>query len=101
MKITIETASQFRDQFIKYDRDVFSYHAYEALFEFLEECEPDMELDVIGICCEFTEYDNIEQAYHECFGDGSNVETDEMRDQFNEHTILIEVTGGSVIIRDF
>ena len=40
--------------------DQFSPAALEALFEFFEELEEDtgdlIELDVIAICCDFTEY---------------------------------------------
>lgn len=53
---TIDTASQFRDQFHRYGRaDQFSYEALGLLFNYLDDCGSDVELDVISICCEFSE----------------------------------------------
>ena len=56
MKHTISSASQFRDAFHRANRaEQFSYDALGLLFDYFEECDPDMELDVIGICCEYSE----------------------------------------------
>jgi hypothetical protein len=56
MKTTISHASQFRDAFRQADRqDQFSYEALNMLYEYFEDVDPDMELDVIAICCEYTE----------------------------------------------
>ena len=53
---TIDTASQFRDQFHRGGRaDQFSYEALGLLFDYLNDCGSDVELDVVGICCEFAE----------------------------------------------
>lgn len=56
MKSTITHASQFRDAFHRANRqNQFSYDALGMLFDYFEECDPDMELDVIAICCEYCE----------------------------------------------
>ena len=56
MKLTIENASQFRDEFRQCGRaDQFSYEALGLLFDYFEEIDPDYELDVIAICCEYSE----------------------------------------------
>ena len=56
MKTTIDTAGQFRDEFTRCGRkDQFSYEALGLLFDYLEEIDPDMELDVVGICCDYSE----------------------------------------------
>ena len=56
MKSTIENASQFRDAFHRAGRGTqFSYEALGMLFDYFEECDPEMELDVIAICCEYCE----------------------------------------------
>jgi len=56
MKQTISHASQFRDAFRQADRqDQFSYEALNMLYEYFEDVDPDMELDVIAICCDYTE----------------------------------------------
>lgn len=52
MKQTINKF-QFRDAF--QGRHNFSYDGLGILFDYLEECAPDTELDVIGLCCEFAE----------------------------------------------
>lgn len=53
--ITIDTASELRDYFIRYDRDYYSYEAYEAMIEMFEESGNDFELDVIALCCDYNE----------------------------------------------
>lgn len=53
---TIDNASQFRDQFHQCGRgDQFSYEALGLLFDYLNDCGSDVELDVVGVCCEFSE----------------------------------------------
>lgn len=48
--------SQFRDAFHQMGRgEQFSYEALEVIFDYLEECDDSMELDVIAICCDFEE----------------------------------------------
>ena len=69
MKITV-TESMFKDEFIRMNRgDNFSSAGLSALFEILEEMEQDIgeefELDVIGLCCDFSEeyYQDIADNY--------------------------------------
>ena len=53
---TIDNASQFRDQFHRGWRgDQFSYEALGLLFDYLNDCGSDVELDVVAVCCEFSE----------------------------------------------
>ena len=56
----------FVDAFRKMDRDYYSYEAYEALYDWYEELDPDFELDVIAICCDWTEYtpEELENDYN-------------------------------------
>jgi hypothetical protein len=58
--------SQFTDAFRDHGReDQFTYEGKRALFDFIEdmdqECDQETELDVIGLCCEFTEYSDLEE----------------------------------------
>lgn len=56
MKQTIDNTSQFRDAFRTMGRhDQFSHEGMELLFNYFEEYDPDMELDVIAICCDYSE----------------------------------------------
>jgi hypothetical protein len=59
MKISIDNASEFRNQFVAYNRDNFTHEAYELLFDYFEDCDPDMVLDVFSICCDYAE-DTVE-----------------------------------------
>jgi transketolase C-terminal domain/subunit len=55
------TQSQFSDAFYKMGRGKqFSYEAKNLIYDYLDELE-NYELDVIGICCEFAEYDNLKE----------------------------------------
>jgi hypothetical protein len=61
------TQSMFRDEFVRMGRkDQFSYEAlgamYDALIELEEDCGSEMELDVIAICCEYSEYKSKKDA---------------------------------------
>tara|TARA_Y100001937_G_scaffold124687_1_gene189898 strand:+ start:176 stop:490 length:315 start_codon:yes stop_codon:yes gene_type:complete len=63
---TIRSASHIRDEFNRYGRySQFTYYAYDALFEYYNELsdntgEP-IEFDVVAICCEWTEYDSLQE----------------------------------------
>jgi len=47
---------EFRDAFIRMGRkDNFSYEGLGALYDYLGENEEDLELDVIGLCCDYME----------------------------------------------
>ena len=63
MKQTV-TFADFTDAFRNMGRkENFSYNGLKALFDYLEQLEEDigeeMELDVIAICCEYTEYADL------------------------------------------
>ena len=91
MKQTVNF-TMFCDKFRAMDReDNFSYYGLRALFNYLEElkdsCGIDIELDVIALCCDFTEYDNLD-AFRSEYGKGDDYPTiDKIRDQ----TIVIEI----------
>jgi hypothetical protein len=63
---SIRSASHVRDEFNRYGRkDQFTYHAYDALFDYYNELGDDtgqpIEFDVVAICCEWTEYDSLRE----------------------------------------
>lgn len=77
----------------------FSYKGLVALYEYFEELEQDsdieIELDVIAICTEYSEYTSLEefnQAY------GKECETVE---EIADYTQLIVIEGENFIISDF
>jgi len=98
----IQTVNEhdFRQAFIDYNRgEQFSYNGLTALFEWLEELAEDTgtpyELDVIALCCEFTEYENLQEIQ----ANYSSTKLDNI-DDLQDHTSVIEFDGG-IIIQDF
>jgi len=99
MKTTVNL-TEFRRAFIEYGRvDNFTYEGLEALFQWVEEYEDstgeEMELDVIAFCCDFTEYESLEQFqrnYSEDYETLEDIEYD---------TIVIPVGEESFIIQNF
>jgi hypothetical protein len=105
MKTTISHASQFRDAFRQVDRDgQFSYEALNMLYEYFEDIDPDMELDVIAICCEYIEdtVENIAQNYSIDIEDldlGEQIEA--VRDYLNDNTQLVGETATGFVYLSF
>ena len=92
---------QFCDRFRDMGRnEQFSYDGKKALFEYLEALEEDLDeeidLDVIALCCEYTEYESIKE-YQEDYGDDyKNL------DSIEQVTTVIRIEGkDSFIIQQF
>ena len=68
MKKTI-TLYDFRNEFQAIKPGQFSYEGLAALFEYFEDLESqtgeEIELDVITICCEYTEYEDLESFWQD------------------------------------
>ncbi|TET79942.1 MAG: hypothetical protein E3J41_00560 [Candidatus Cloacimonadota bacterium] len=98
MKQTI-TKSQFIDQFKSLRPDNFSYAGLNALFDYLEQyeedCEEEWELDIIAICCEYTEWNDIEE-----FNRAYDLHCEYLQD-VEEHTVVIEIDSEAFITIDF
>lgn len=88
----------FEDEFRGYNREnQFTRKGLKALYDLIEElsystAEP-YHLDVIGLCCDFTEYESIEQALTE-YGL-------EDFDELEEKTQAIPLDYGGVLIQNF
>ncbi|MBK5247496.1 MAG: hypothetical protein JJE49_09560 [Peptostreptococcaceae bacterium] len=100
MKQTINE-SDFRTAFARMDRaDQFSYDGLTSLFDYLEEMEEEtgeqIELDVIALCCEYTEYENLE-AFWADYDKDEYPDFDAIRDV----TTVIENSTESFIIQQF
>ena len=64
--IKIDTASLLMDQFSQCGREnQFSYTALEHLIEYFDGIGEDIELDVIALCCDFSEddLDSVLESY--------------------------------------
>lgn len=93
------TKSDFRDAFNRMDRkDQFSYEALGAIYDWTIDLEDDMdgetELDVIAICCEWCEYDNLA-----ALKDDYRIVTD--LDGLKDQTTVIELDNGGLVIMGF
>lgn len=62
----------------------FTEEGLEVLFDFLEAIEY-KELDVIELCCDYLEYDSMDQYYND-YSDAID-----SLDQLEEHTIVLPV----------
>jgi hypothetical protein len=93
MKKSIDTASAFRDEFHKIGRgDQFSYEGLRVLFNFLEDIDPEFELDVIALCCDYTE-STVEDAL-------KNYGYDNLT-QLEESTCVLKVSEDVIIYQGF
>ena len=111
MKQTI-TESQFRDAFRDIRPDNFSYAALGELYEWLEQYEDDtgseMELDVIALCCDFSEYtlEELQNDYgylmagEEQFFDFDSLTIENWAEFLNDHTMVIPVSYHNSIAPD-
>lgn len=92
--------------------DQFSRAGLWALFEYLEEMEDgtgtEMELDVVALCCDYSEYASALEAAKEYGGewepqDGEDPEELEAKalDFLRDNTQVIEIEGGGVIVAAF
>jgi len=96
----------FRDAFKHMGRgEQFSYEALELIYDYLEEVDPDSELDVIAVCCDFSEmtYEEAAEAYSIGEGDDLNPEDipQAVIDYLNDETSVIGTTDETIIFANF
>lgn len=96
--------NDFLEEFEKYGREnQFSYEGKKALFDYLNELSDDIgepiELDVIGICCDFTEYSSLEE-FADAYGYTVGYDVDSI-DDIDYYTTVIKIDDESFIIQDF
>ena len=105
MKISIDTASEFRNQFIAYNRDNFTCQGYELLFDYFEDIDPDMVLDVISICCDYCEETPEDIAANYWDRDSVPDDEDELRQAVREYldanTIVVGETSTGFVYAVF
>jgi hypothetical protein len=105
MKTTISHASEFRDAFRQANRqDQFSYEALNMLYEYFEDVDPDMELDVIAICCEYSE-DTLEDIANNYRIDLVDVDEEDqadfVRNYLEAHTVMVGETATGFVYLAF
>ncbi len=93
MKTTVDVYS-FREAFRTCRPDNFTYEGLTALFDHLEEYEDsvenEIELDVLTICCDFTEYKDLKELMNE-------YDSITSMDDLLDCTQVIEFDGGIII----
>ena len=75
-----------------------------ALFDHLEECEDPnhpMELDVVGIDCEFTEYADINELKQDYAVPEDCEDDDEALEHFRDETLVLELGNGGLVIQTY
>ena len=93
MKQTINTTSQFVQAFRAMDRgEQFSYNGLDALYNHLEDMDEDYELDVIELCCEWSE-STIDEALA-CYSLDS-------LEELKENTIVLEIDDDNILYMNY
>jgi hypothetical protein len=105
----------FHDSFRRFDRkDQFSHEARNLLFDYYEELEESggepIELDVVGICCDWCEYASASEACAE-YSDGPEKPEEEEFDEedfeaecleyLQDRTTVLELGNGGVVVLAF
>jgi hypothetical protein len=98
----IQTVNRFdfRRGFEECRPNNFSYDGLLALFEYFEryedDCDTQIEFDVIGICCEYTEYKDFKEFQ-------ANYQDDDIKciDDIEDYTQVIRINKESFIILDY
>jgi len=81
----------------------FTEEAVEELFNYYDELE-NYELDVIGICCEWTQYDDIDEvreAYLDNVAKPSEYDSYDVFEYLEDNTYHIVLDDDSILVRDF
>ena len=109
MKTTI-SLYDFRDAFHQAGRsNQFSHDGLRVLFEYLEEYEDstgsEVELDVIGLCCDFNEstFEEIARDYgYNLEGEDDDEKRENLIDWLSDRTLVCGVTNdGSIVYQAF
>ena len=96
----IYNGDELRDEFRHFERgEQFSRQGFDALFEYLDEFSEDIgediQLDVIALCCEWSEYASSKEA---CDQYSDDIQT---LDDLNDHTLILFLDNGGLMVRDF
>lgn len=94
------TKSDFMQAFRDYNCiDNFSRAGLFVLFDYLEQyesdCDEELELDVIALCCEYAEYKNIAEFQEDYNSDYETI------DDIETKTTVIKIDAESFIIQQF
>jgi len=84
----------FREAFRKMRPDNFTYAGLTTLYDYLvelaDDCGTSIELDVVGLCCDFIEYESLAD-YREQYDDGATMES------IQDHFLVIRIDDDAFI----
>ena len=90
---------QFEDAFKSIRPDNFSYEGLKALYDYLEDYEDStgeqIELDVIALCCDYSEYKDLKEFQEDYSEDYESIE------EIEHATQVIMIDDTSFIIQAF
>jgi hypothetical protein len=102
MKTTVNSSdfiNAFRGREGRYDQ-MGGYAGLHALFRHLSEWEQDtgeeIELDVVGLCCEWGHFDSIAEAYDQLIG-GAAEDEQAMLAELEHLTVVIQYDTGCFV----
>lgn len=106
MKETVNRCD-FHDRFRDTDRlSNFTYEARNMIFDYIEEYEEstgeEIELDVIAICCDYTEehWQDVQSYYPDDF-EGVDFTMEATIDRLNELTIVVGSTDDHIVYLNY
>lgn len=103
MKQTV-SFTDFRDAFRAYGRmDAFSREGAQLLYDYLEEIDPDWELDVIALCCDWCESSTSEIIAENNLAGYDEIEPDmdAMQAWLEERTTVLGRVGDGFVYATF
>lgn len=96
---TIYTGDQLQKEFENFGRwGQFTPTAFDALADYFSEFEEKIELDVVAICCDFSEYteDELVREY-----DSYGETAEEIAEAIADETWVIELKNGNYLLQIF
>lgn len=81
-------------------KNQFSREALKAIYYFYEDCAPTFELDIIGICCEWTEYTDYDlMVDYGYLGEFEDI--DQLIEELQTRTIVLDAGDGKLVVENF
>ena len=85
---------EFKEQFKRLNRlNRYSRDWLKAIYEYLQDLEFEVDLDVIAICCQFGEYEDLTELLGDRF--------DSLKELENAGAFFIELESGGFILDEY
>ena len=106
---TYDNAYDLQNLFMTRNRDYYTIDGYNAIIDYFAEFDEPVELDVVAICCDFTEsdpddiiddYSNLIEKEDYTDEDGE-IDVDKLLDFLNYHTYATLLNNGNILYINF